>query len=411
MRTDWFTDARFGMFIHWGIYSIPARGEWTIFQDDWDFAEYEKFAAQFNPVAFDPAGWAELAWNAGMRYVVFTTKHHDGFCMFDSKYTDYKITNTPYGKDITSELCAAFRARGIKIGFYHSLVDWRHPHFIPDPEHPLWKRGERDFSGRNRGIYQEYLYKQVEQLMTDYGKIDLLFFDYTSQHKTSDEWAPERLLEMVYRLQPEIIVNDRLSYDKKSFAGDYCTPEISVPNQPVKINGAEFPWETCMTMNRNWGYNREDREFKTPATIITALANCVSKNGNLLLNVGPDSSGRIPPESVAVMQQLAEWYKIHGETISGAVGASFPPPSGHFYTSKGNVLYLHMPFPPMGDIILPRLNGKVEKIELMETGEDVPMITYWGVELLLSDELRIRPPVTCSKTVPSVLKITLKSSV
>ena len=407
MKTDWFTKARFGLFIHWGISSIPAHDVWAMFKDDWDYAEYEKFAGRFNPVDFNPEAWAELAWNAGMRYMVFTTKHHDGFCMFDSKYTDYKITNTPYGKDITAELCAAFRKRGLKIGFYHSLVDWRHPHFIPDAEHPLWKRGQRDFAGRNREIYQEYLYKQVEQLMTGYGKIDLLFLDYTSKHKTSDEWAPERLLEMIYRLQPEIIVNDRLSYDKKSFTGDYCTPEISVPNQPVEISGIEFPWETCMTMNSSWGFNSSDTEFKTPATIITALANCVSKNGNLLMNVGPDARGNIPPQSIAVLQAAGEWFKLNGEAIHGCGKTAYLPPTGYFYTAGNNCLYLHMPFAPMGDIILPQLNGKVEKVELLATGEDVPMITYWGSELLLHDELRIRPPVTCSKTVPSVLKISM----
>ena len=136
-RTQWFRDARFGLFIHWGVYAVPAKGEWAMFHNNWDYAYYETFAARFNPVAFDPAEWARLAWDAGMRYVVFTTKHHDGFCMYDSKHTDFKITNTPYGKDITAELLAACRAQGLRIGLYHSLVDWRHPHYVPDAEHPL----------------------------------------------------------------------------------------------------------------------------------------------------------------------------------------------------------------------------------------------------------------------------------
>ena len=239
MKQKWFSDARFGMFIHWGIYSIPAKGEWTLFYDGQEFSEYEEYARQFNPRFFDPTAWAELAWNAGMRYVVFTTKHHDGFCMFDSKYTDYKVTNSPYGKDITAELAVAFRKRGFKIGFYHSLVDWKHPHFIPDGEHPLWQRGERNFYGRQLKIYQEYLYNTVEQLMTEYGKIDILFFDYTSKYKDSSEWNPERLLEMIYRLQPGIMVNDRLNHEKKILLGDYCTPEIILPNAPISLGGKE----------------------------------------------------------------------------------------------------------------------------------------------------------------------------
>ena len=271
-RTEWFTHARFGMFIHWGIYSIPAQGEWIIYQKDLNMADYERYAAEFNPVDFDPGSWADLAKDAGMKYVVFTTKHHDGFCMFDSRYTDYKITRTPYGRDITRELVDAFRERGIRIGFYHSLVDWRHPHFIPDPEHPLGKHGKTDWPGRDRRIYQKYLYSQVEQLMSDYGKIDLLFFDYTSRFKTSEEWDPEHLLEMVYRLQPEIIVNDRLSFDKSSFAGDYLTPEISVPNHPLKRDGAPVPWETCMTMNNHWGYAEDDHDFKEVSTVMTCCS-------------------------------------------------------------------------------------------------------------------------------------------
>lgn len=365
-RTEWFTNARFGMFIHWGIYSIPAQGEWVIYQQDLNMSDYERYAAEFNPVDFDPGSWADLAKDAGMKYVVFTTKHHDGFCMFDSRYTDYKITRTPYGRDITRELVEAFRERGIRIGFYHSLVDWRHPHFIPDLEHPLGKHGKTDWPGRDRRIYQKYLYSQVEQLMSDYGKIDLLFFDYTSRYKTSEEWDPEHLLEMVYRLQPEIIVNDRLSFDKSSFVGDYLTPEISVPNHPLKRNGAPVPWETCMTMNNHWGYAEDDHDFKEVSTVMTALTQCVSKNGNLLFNIGPDSRGNIPEEGKLLLRGIAEWFSHNGEAVTGAGEAPFTPPSGMHYTAAGEkTLYLHIPFQVMGDIILPQLRGKVAKITLL----------------------------------------------
>ena len=406
-RTEWFTNARFGMFIHWGIYSIPAQGEWVIYQQDLNMADYERYAAEFNPVDFNPGSWADLAKDAGMKYVVFTTKHHDGFCMFDSRYTDYKITRTPYGRDITRELVEAFRERGIRIGFYHSLVDWRHPHFIPDLEHPLGKHGKTDWPGRDRRIYQKYLYSQVEQLMSDYGKIDLLFFDYTSRYKTSEKWDPEHLLEMVYRLQPEIIVNDRLSFDKSSFAGDYLTPEISVPNHPLKRNGAPVPWETCMTMNNHWGYAEDDHDFKEVSTVMTALTQCVSKNGNLLFNIGPDSRGNIPEEGKSLLRGIAEWFSHNGEAVTGAGEAPFTPPSGMHYTAAGEkTLYLHIPFQVMGDIILPQLRGKVAKITLLQDGSEVQQITWWGEELLQSDELRIRTRPG-KLTLPAVLKLEL----
>ena len=406
-RTEWFTNARFGMFIHWGIYSIPAQGEWVIYQQDLNRSDYERYAAEFNPVDFDPGSWADLAKDAGMKYVVFTTKHHDGFCMFDSRYTDYKITRTPYGRDITRELVEAFRERGIRIGFYHSLVDWRHPHFIPDLEHPLGKHGKTDWPGRDRRIYQKYLYSQVEQLMSDYGKIDLLFFDYTSRYKTSEEWDPEHLLEMVYRLQPEIIVNDRLSFDKSSFAGDYLTPEISVPNHPLKRNGAPVPWETCMTMNNHWGYAEDDHDFKEVSTVMTALTQCVSKNGNLLFNIGPDSRGNIPEEGKLLLRGIAEWFSHNGEAVTGAGEAPFTPPSGMHYTAAGEkTLYLHIPFQVMGDIILPQLRGKVAKITLLQDGSEVQQITWWGEELLQPDELRIRTRPG-KLTLPAVLKLEL----
>jgi alpha-L-fucosidase len=325
--------------------------------------------------------------------------------MFDSGYTDFKITNTPYKKDITLELTEAFRKKGIKIGFYHSLVDWRHPDFIPDEEHPDWKDGQRDFSNRNLENYQKYLYNTVEQLMSNYGKIDLLFFDYTSKYKKSSEWNPEPLLEMIYRLQPEIMVNDRLSFDKKSFIGNYCTPEISVPNAPLRLNGEECLWETCMTLNNNWGYCETDKNYKPLSTTTTALFHCVSKKGNLLLNIGPESKGKFPAESISKLKELADWMSINEESIRGAGRAEYTAPGGYFYTQKDKVIYLYLTTQPMGDIILPELEGKIESINNLRTGDEVAQITHWGYELLQENEIRIRP-LNCKAD--DVLKIILK---
>jgi alpha-L-fucosidase len=406
-KNRWFNDARFGMFIHWGIYSIPAQGEWIRYHNDISIKDYDKYAEQFNPVDFNPAEWADIAWNAGMRYVVFTTKHHDGFCMYDSKHTDFKITNTPYGKDITAELVAAFRAKGIKIGFYHSLVDWRHPHYIPDGEHPDGKQGQTEFPDRDLTIYREYLYKQVEQLLTEYGKIDLLFFDYTSKYKESSEWQAEKLLELIYSLQPDILVNDRLSYDKTPvFYGDYCTPEISLPNQQPVISDKSCDWETCMTMNENWGYNATDKAFKNSNTVVRSLIHCSSMNGNLLLNIGPDAMGKIPQESVDILAEVGKWMKKYDNTIYETTASKLTPPIGCYYTRKDDqTLYLHLVNPLMGDLILPQLNGKVESIKVLADGSEVPLITFWGAELLKSDELRIRPPKYLSKKSIDVLEI------
>jgi len=405
MKTNWFTDARFGLFIHWGIYSLPAKGEWTLFYDGQKYAEYEKYVQQFNPIYFDPAEWADLAWNAGMRYVVFTTKHHDGFCMFDSKYTDFKVTNTPYGKDITAELTAAFRKRGLKIGLYHSLVDWRHPHFVPDPEHPLWQRGERSFPGRDLKIYQEYLYHTVEQLMTNYGKIDLLFFDYTSRYKDSREWNPDPLLKMIYRHQPEILINDRLNHEKKVLLGNYCTPEVCLPGSPIRIGGEEQMWETCMTLNDHWGYHALDNNWKNASTVIHALVHCVSRNGNLLLNVGPDAAGRIPDQSVKTLQEVAEWMKCASPSIHGAGMSEIKAPYPHYYTQNRERLFLHMTCPPMGDIILPEGDGKIKSAAYLKDRTEVKIITHWGKELLKENELRLRPGFSPSHSIMNTIEL------
>ncbi len=405
---QWFRDARFGLFIHWGIYAVPGKGEWAMFNNKWDYDYYEQFADCFNPVDFDPEYWAELAWNAGMRYVVFTTKHHDGFCMFDSKYTDFKITRTPYGRDVTDELVNSFRNRGLKIGFYHSLVDWRHAHFIPDPEHPAWGDGKSDFNERDINIYREYLYNSIRQLLTEYGKVDLLFFDYTSKYKTSSEWESEKLLKLVYELQPEIIVNDRLTYEKgENVLWDYCTPEVSVPSQQVKINGNTYDWETCATMNSNWGYCSDDKAFKSSRSILEALIKCVSLNGNLLLNIGPDAQGNIPGESVNILHQLSKWMKSGTEAIHQACMSQHKAPYGLIYTQKDDVIYMHLFTPPIGDIILPELNGQIKEITVLTDGQEVPLITHWGTELLDKNEIRIRPPAGLQPM--SIIKIHLRN--
>ena len=393
MRTDWFTNARFGMFIHWGIYAVPGRGEWTYANDVWLPGEYEALAKKFDPVNFDPEEWANLAKNAGMKYVVFTTKHHDGFCMFDSHYTDYKVTNTPYGKDVTGMLVEAFRTAGLKIGFYHSLPDWTHPGYA-DWESPegYHKKELHTPTAEEYRDFLDYLYNNVEQLMTEYGKIDLLFFDYTSKYKdNTDYFDRNRLLKMIYKHQPEIIVNDRLSFSKENVCDfDYYTPEITVMNQAPTVKGRPVIWESCATMNSSWGYNKNDNAYKDVAAICGGLFGCVSQNGNLLLNAGPQPDGRLTCQTVKILQELAQWFKVNGEAITGCGKSEYTPPYGLYYTQKEKTVYAYVAIPPMGDIILPQLNGKATSVTLLRDNSNAEFITHWGYELLRQDEIRIR---------------------
>ena len=407
-KIDWFTEARFGMFIHWGIYAIPAEGEWIYARKKWQPGEYEKLMEQFNPVDYDPAHWAKLAKAAGMKYVVFTTKHHDGFCMFDSKFTDYKVTNTPYKKDVLRMLTDAFRSEGLKIGFYHSLPDWTHPGYADreSPEYMLYEKLHEPTPEQHQA-FQDYLYNQVEQLMTCYGKIDLLFFDYTSRFKAgTDYFDRERLLKMVYSHQPEILVNDRLAYYKDDVrAFDYYTPEVAVMNQPIQVKGKDVAWETCATMNGFWGYVASAGKCRDLVSLTAGLVGCVSGNGNLLLNVGPDSLGRIPPATEAALGELADWFRVNGEAVTGCGKSSFQAPFGTCYTQKGNVIYCYLLVPPLGDLILPGLRDKTDTITLLRTGEEVETIPVWGYELLKKDDFRIRPK---DPRAGDVLKIVLK---
>ena len=393
-RIDWFNEARFGLFLHWGIYAIPGRGEWTYANDAWEPGAYEHLMHEFNPVDYDPAQWARLAKAAGMKYVVLTTRHHDGFCMFDSHYTDYKITNTPYGKDVTRMLADAFRAEGLKVGFYHSLPDWTHPGYV-DPESPVFYRTGKlpTLDPAAHKAYQDLLYNHIEQLMTEYGKIDLLFLDYTSKYKAQEDYFDrERILEMVYRLQPSIIVNDRLSYFKDNVRDfDYYTPEVCIPNQQQTVKGRPVAWETCTTMNHHWGYCGTDTDYKPLHTLTTGLIGCVSKNGNLLLNVGPEPTGLFPPQAIERLKSLADWYSWAGEAVFGCGASSFTAPYGCTYTQKGSTVFCYFLVPPMGDVILPQLKGKIRRITSLRTGEEAPLVDHWGFELLRPDEQRIRP--------------------
>jgi alpha-L-fucosidase len=392
---DWWTEARFGMFVHWGIYALPARGEWVRNRERLTVETYQRYFDRFHPDRYDPAEWARAARRAGMRHVVVTTKHHDGFCLWDSDLTDYKITNTPWGRDAIGPLVDACRAEGLRVGFYHSLLDWHHPDFPVDGLHPQRDDEELRAARRDVGRYADYLHGQVRELLTRYGRIDVLFFDFSYVGGTWDvwggkgaeDWRSEELLAMVRELQPDAIVNDRLG-----LAGDFATPEQYLPEAPVERDGRRVPWEACHTLNGNWGYARDDMAYKTPEQVVRMLVECVSRDGNLLLNVGPDGRGRIDPTSTRILGEVGEWMALHERSIRGCGAAGVAAPLDARLTQRGDRLYLHLFAWPLRHVRLPGLAGRVEYAQLLHDASEVVMRETEGGGLTL-DLPAIAPPV------------------
>ncbi|HZK97016.1 MAG TPA: alpha-L-fucosidase [Prolixibacteraceae bacterium] len=376
-RTEWFREARFGMFIHWGVYAVPARGEWVRNKERITLEDYQKYVDDFNPVDYNPAKWAKIAKQAGMKYAVITVKHHDGFCMFDSKYTDYKATNTPAGRDLIKEFVDAFRAEGLRVGFYYSLIDWHHPDYPNVGNHPMAKNPEWDKKTYNFDKYLDYMYNQVEELVTNYGKIDILWFDYSFGEYSGEKWRGTKLVEMVRKKQPDIIIDNRLggnmqSANPEKYAGDFGGPEQVIP-PAIWLNdaGRPLPWELCLTLNNSWGYTKNDTIYKSPDDIIQTLMNCVSKNGNLLLNVGPDERGNIPAGSIRVLEEVGNWMKVNSESIYGCGPSKYPKPEWGWFTQKGNILYAHLSSPVIGQQGLRGMKGKVKNATLLYDGSSV----------------------------------------
>jgi len=385
-RMEWFIKARFGLFVHWGIYAIPARGEWVRSHEKLSIEDYQPFFEEFNPVNYNPKEWAALAKKAGMKYTVITAKHHDGFCLFDSKLTDYKATNTPAGRDLIKEYVDAFRNEGLKVGFYYSLIDWHHPdypaygdNFHPMRDNEAWKDKKHDFSR-----YLQYMHGQVRELLTNYGKIDIMWFDFSYGNMSGETWKATELVKMVRSLQPHIIIDDRLgghirSINKEVYAGDFASPEQIIPPEGVVDEaGNPIPWEACITMNNHWGYAATDKDFKSPKQLIRALVECVSKGGNLLLNVGPNAKGEFPEESVEILTEIGKWMSKNGESIYGCGNAGLPKPEWGRYTRKGNKLYAHIFERGIGPIAVQGIKGKIKRARLLADGSEVDIQKPWN---------------------------------
>ena len=379
--TGWVTHDRFGMFIHWGLYSMPGRHEWIRNYEEIPNEDYEKYFEQFNPDLFNPKEWAKAAREAGMKYFVITTKHHEGFCMWDSKYTDYKVTNTPCGRDLLREIVDAFRAEGLKVGFYHSLIDWHHPDFTVDNVHPLRNRPDRAKlnEGRDMARYREYLHNQVRELLTEFGKIDIIWFDFSYPQWGEDgkghaDWDSEGLVRMIRELQPGIMINNRLDLPG---GGDVITPEQNTPDDPVTDeNGNPVVWEGCQTFSGSWGYHRDELTWKSAKQCIDMLINHVCRNGNLLMNVGPTSRGYIDHRAMERLKAYAEWMKYHSRSIYGcgmAEGLVEPRDCRYTYNRETNRLYLHIMNWPFKHIHLKGLSGKVKYAQFLHDGSEVKM--------------------------------------
>jgi len=353
-RLDWWREARFGLFVHWGLYAVPAGewegktdfGEWIRSSAQIPLAEYDRFCAGFTAPDFDPDRWARLARQAGMGYLVITTKHHDGFCLFASAETDFDVLATPCGRDVLRELVQACRREGIRIGWYHSIMDWHHPDYLPRRD---WET-DRPVEGADFTRYVAYLKAQLRELLTGYGPIDVLWFDGQWEGPWTDDLGRELYL-YVRSLQPDIIINNRGGRGGGDFGldaaqgpvGDFGTPEQHVP--PQGLPGVDG--ETSLTMNRHWGYSRADHDYKSAAELIRTLVDVASKGGNLLLNVGPDAEGRFPPETVERLEAIGRWMDTNGEAIRGTTASALPAQAWGRVTQKtapdgSSTLYLHL---------------------------------------------------------------------
>lgn len=376
--TTWWTHDRFGLFIHWGIYAMPARHEWIRNRELISNEDYQKYFDRFDPDLYDPVRWAEIAKAAGMKYTVLTTKHHDGFCLWDSALTDYKATNTPAGRDLLTPFVDAFRAEDLKIGFYHSVIDWHHPDYPVDGLHPM--REDVAFreanAGRDIAKYRAYLHGQTRELLTQYGEIDIMWYDFSypdrdwgwAKGKGREDWDSETLMAMVRELQPGILVNNRLD-----IPGDFVTPEQYQPAGPMTVDGKPVLWEACQTLNGSWGYHRDNLDWKSPVMLIRMLIDTVSKDGNLLLNVGPNARGEFEPRAIQSLEEIGAWMRLHGRSIYGCGPSEFTPPPDARFTQNGDRLYLHLFAWPFRHVHLPGLGSRVEYAQLLNDGSEVGM--------------------------------------
>ena len=416
-NTEWFVHDRFGMFIHWGLYAMPARHEWVKSREKMTTEQYSKYFKYFDPDMYDPKEWARLAKAAGMKYAVMTTRHHEGFSMFDTKYSDYKCTNTPAGRDLIREYVDAFRAEGLKIGFYYSLLDWYHEDYTLDRCHPQREIPDGDAfnEGRDMHRYAQFMRNQVTELLTNYGKIDILWFDFSIpanpndrpcwQAKTAPEWEAEELIKVARSLQPDIMIDNRAGIEQ-----DLYTPEQYQPQGWVthKTTGEKVVWEACQTFSGSWGYHRDESTWKSPEMLIQMLINTVAFGGNLLMNVGPTARGYLDERAENALGVYAKWMKYNSRSIYGCTMAEpeFVAPFGCRFTQSvdGSRLYIHLFDYPYKFLELPGFAGKVDYAQFLHDASELKMREknpgHFGDGQSASDDLLV---ITLPEVKPNVV--------
>jgi alpha-L-fucosidase len=425
--SSWFAHDRFGMFVHWGLYAAAARHEWVMQREQISPADYEaRYLATFDPDLYDPEAWVDAAADAGMRYLVVTTKHHEGFCLWDSALTDYKAPAAAAGRDLLRPLVDALRARDMRVGFYYSLIDWHHPDFPVDLLHPL--RHRADAAELNAGATWRATAStctgQVRELLTAFGRIDVLWADFTYDMKapTSEkvaqreglrrwvegmgvpvdsglrgkgpaDWDSAALLAMVRELQPDILVNDRLGLRE---GWDITTPEQMIPETWPLVGGRPALWETCQTFSGSWGYHRDEHTWKSVEQLVVMLIDTVSKGGNLLLNVGPTGRGEIDERALDRLRGIGRWMRRHAPSIYGCTEApatiTAPRDSRLTYNPSTNRLYLHLLHWPAQPLVWPGMRDRVRWARLLHDGSELQA----PIDVLSA--LRPRHPTRCSST-------------
>jgi len=422
--TSWFVRDRFGLFIHWGLYAMPARHEWMRHNEKTPTADYDaRYFTRFEPDLHDPAAWAQAAADAGMKYVVITAKHHEGFCLWDSKHTDYTAMNTPAKRDLIRPLLEAFRAKGLRVGLYYSLLDWHHPHCVIDPHiGPYRDHADRATmnEGRDQRIYAKYMRDQVTELLTGYGKIDIMWFDFSypkpdGTGKGKDDWESDALLKVVRSLQPHIILDERLDLP---YGWDIKTPEQYQPRRGVTVDGKPVVWEACQTFSGSWGYHRDETTWKSHEQLIHMLIDTVSKGGNLLMNVGPTARGEFDARALDRLAAYGRWMHHHQHTIYGceAAPADIPTPEGCRLTwnPAKKRLYVHCLVWPFKYLWLEGLESRVEYAQFVHDGSEIRLqaqdwtASHAKEQAGLKDLLMLELPTPKPDAVVPVIELFLK---